>query len=814
MGTSGKRGTFGTLLRRHRLAAGLTQEALAERSRLSAQAVGALERGERRSPYRSTVDLLAEALRLSPADRRELAAAARRWGPARGDDVPGTALPTPPVPLLGREADVELATDLLRRPHVRLLTLTGAPGVGKTRLGLAVAAALAADFPGPVVFVPLASLADPDLVVSTVGRAVGMPESPAAPLDALVAHIGARPALVVMDNFEHLLPATPALAGLLERCPSLRLLVTSRAALNLRGEHQLRVRPLPVPAAEEASLDELARVPSVALFVQRAQAVSPELRLTPDNAPLVAEACRRLEGLPLALELAAARTRLLPPDALLERLSDRLRLLVGGPRDVPEHQRTMRATLEWSYELLSAGERVLFRRLSVFRGGARAEALESVCLAAGPLPGQVLDTLGGLVDKSLVQTEIHQGDLRATMLETVRTYAGELLTETAEAAATSHAHASYCLRLAETADEALKGRDQPAWLDRLEREHDNLRAALGWARDVRQVELGLALAGRLGPFWRRRGHTREGLAWLDELLATAGAASPRTRARALMAAGALCSWHDPPGGRKRFEASLALYRSLGDRDGISRALGNLGIVAQDGDDHHRAVALFDECLDISRSLGNDHRVSHGLLNMAFSVLELGDLRRAAVMLEEAAAIQRRLGDAVGLASSLTYLGVAAGRAGDHPRSSAAMDESIRLCRDLGDEVRLAYVLAHRGYAARAAGGDPSAVADLAEALSIGRRLCVPRVVIMCIACVAAVAATRRAPAVAARLHGAATVLREQYALPISVARNALRSVEELIEGSGLDGARSEGRRLSLDQAAHEALAWTRDHARD
>jgi predicted ATPase/transcriptional regulator with XRE-family HTH domain len=804
----GRPSSFGSLLRRHRLAARLTQEALAERSRLSVQAVGSLERGERRNPYRATVDLLADALELPPAERRELFEAARRRGPWRAGHLTGTGLPSPPTPLIGREADVELAVELLRRPHVRLLTLTGTPGVGKTRLGLAAAATLAADL--PVSFVPLAALADPDQVVTTIGRAMGVRETPADPLDALVARVGDRSALVLLDNFEHLLPATPALAELLARCPCLHLLVTSRAALNVRGEHRLTIGPLPVPAAGDASVDELARVPSVALFVQRAQAVSPDFQLSAATAGAVADICRRLEGLPLALELAAARTRLLPPEALLERLADRLGMLVGGPEDVPAHQRTMRATLEWSHGLLPASERALFRRLSVFAGGAPAEALETVGQAAGQLPGSVLDVLTALEGRSLVRCEARPGELRVSMPEIVRAYARELLARAGEEEATARAHAVYYESFAEAARPALKGPGQIAWLERLEREHDNLRSALRWARDRDQPEPGLAIAGRLGRFWELHGYWREGLAWLDALLAGDGEATLETRARALTAAGNLARLGDYRYRTARYQESLALYRELGDRGGIGRSLHNLGLVAQDTDDHPAAIAYFEASLEISRTLRDDYVIAGDLVGLGFSAMAMGDLRRATLLLQEGSAIRRRRGDLLGLARSLSTLGAVTARSGEHERSEALFAESIRLCRELGDEATLSHALNKRGEAARAAGRLGEACADHAEALAVSRETGLPRGMVMSVGNLAALAASHGALDAAARWRGAISVLRERYGIPASVAGDALRTVADLTGDARFHEARSAGGRLSLDEVVDESLAWAWD----
>jgi predicted ATPase len=810
----GETPAFGELLKRHRLIARLTQQALAARSGLSAQAIGALERGARRSPYPVTVDLLATALSLSPDEHRILAAAARNRrqprGEASADDL-NHNLPVPPTLLVGRERELALATDLLRRPEVRLLTLTGCPGVGKTRLAMAVAADLAPDFPDGVWLVPLASLSDPGLVGSAIGHPLGdSREGSGSSADTLAAQIGSRRLLLLLDSFEHLVPAAPLLSELLGRCPALKLMVTSRATLHLRGEHQLQILPLPVPESVDAAPDVLARVPSIELFAQRAAARAPGFRLTAANAQAIAELCQKLDGLPLALELTAAWTRLLPPGLLLERLEDCLRAEVEGPQDLPEHQRTMRATLQWSYCLLSEGQRALFRRLSVFAGAAPIEAMEAVCQGAGPIPDGVLRSLNGLVDQNMALREAVDDELRLSMLEVMRAFAREQLVASGEAEATARAHAEWYLALADAAERALKGPGQLAWLDRLERERDNLRAAMGWARDHHQIELGLAVAGRLWRFWERRGHVPEGLAWLDDLLARDADVSPETRARALNAAGNLSRWIDCRARAGHYAASLALYRQLGDREGVGRLLSNLGMVDQDLQDHRTACARFEESVAILRSLGDNYLLGNTLSNFAFSALDLGDHRRAARMFEEANAIRRRLDDRLGLARSLMGEGIALERLGASERAAELMGESLDLCRTMGDQATLAFVLALRGDAARADDWWESAARDYAEALIVAQRVGAPRITLMCVEGLAAVASARREMEVAATLYGAGDALREQCGMPSARVDDRRRATvgETLLDGR-VSRAWADGLRLSLPEVAERAVAASR-----
>jgi predicted ATPase/DNA-binding XRE family transcriptional regulator len=472
--------SFGELLAAYRSTAELTQEELADRAGLSVDGIGLLERGARRTPRSHTVDALADALRLGPHERASFEAAARRKQRPAAVRIP-PELRLPSTPFVGRECDLAEVRSTLARPHVRLLTLTGPPGAGKTRLALEAATAEAVDRRDGAAVVPLADLACPELVMAAIRRWLGLDERSAEPaLEAVAAHCRHRQLLLVLDNFEHVLAAAFELTELVARCPGLQLLVTSRAALRVRGEHELPVQPLRVPAAGDSC--DLPDVPAARLFLDRVEAAAPGFRLSEANTPAVAEICRRLDGLPLALELAAPWIKLLTPDELLSRLDDRLELLVDGPRDLPERQRTMRDALRWSGELLAPEPRALLRRLSVFAGGAPADALRRVCEAAGPLPGGPLPHLAALVNHSLVQCGSLDGtEPRIAMLENVRAYGRELLRAAGEVDATAWAHLAHYAELAAAARDGIEGPARASWFDRLAREHDNLGAALGWA---------------------------------------------------------------------------------------------------------------------------------------------------------------------------------------------------------------------------------------------------------------------------------------------------------------------------------------------
>ncbi|MCA1722672.1 MAG: tetratricopeptide repeat protein [Thermomicrobia bacterium] len=710
---------FASLLRALREQAGLTQEELAERAGLSADAIGLLERGERRRPQRYTVDRLAAALAVAGDERARFVAAARAAASQPQAQTAAAGLPAPATPFFGRDDELAALIGILAPPGARLVTLTGPGGVGKTRLALAVAAWLTPRFADGVAFVPLAALDDPALVAGAIARALGLPERPRQTPESLLASaLQGRQLLLVLDNCEHLLAATPLFADLLASCPRLVLLATSRAPLHLAAERQFPVAPFAVPDDAQLADPNAVQNPALALFAERARAVSPAFALSDANRAPVAAICRRLDGLPLAIELAAAWTKALPPRALLTRLARRLPLLAGGARDLPARHRTLRDAIAWSDALLPRRERALFRRLSIFVGGWTLEAAEAACTARGAGAGETLAALAALVDASLVLPPAEEvawdGEPRYGMLETVREYASGELAGSDEMEAIRNRHLRYFLDLVERADAHLVGPDEGRWLGRLEAEHPNLRAALRGAIERGDADAAMRFAAVLWRFWATRGHLDEGRRWLGSILALVSVADggdsevvptipPLRRAMLLHVAGNLARTQgDYDAAIPLYEECLAIRRAHGDEQGMAAAMHNLGIIAHEQGDDATAVRRYEEGLPLVRRAGHTYGVAFNLASLADALLALGSVAQAIARYEESRTLFGEIGHTWGIAHTLIGLGNARRAANDLERAADLFREAAALEIAIGHHQGTA--AAFEGLAARAGGG--------------------------------------------------------------------------------------------------------------
>jgi len=771
--------TLGDVLRRSRLAAGLTQEQLAERSGLSVRGISDLERGLKLRPRKETIALLAAALGLTESERTLLASTSRRLtgdvqetAPllARSwDGPPRHNLPLQPTSFVGRKGEIASISE--RLDEVRLLTLTGPGGVGKTRLVLEVARGLLKRYRDGVWFVDLAPVRDPALVPGAVARTLGIRDAGDQPLlDTLRLYLQPRSTLLLLDNFEQVIGAAPLLADLLTFCHRLKILVTSRQRLRLRGEQVWPVSPLALPDTD-ADPAEIGRAPAVALFVARAQARHPAFQLQATNALLVAAVCARLDGLPLAIELAAAWVELLPLGAIQARLEHSLDLLNAGPRDAPVRQHTLRAAIAWSYGLLDAAEQTTFRHLAVFPGGFTIEAAEVVCTRE-----DLLARLSSLLDKNLIRSDARgdeaQGEARFRLLDTIREFGLEQLAASGELHDVQKRFARYFLALAEEGHLSLRARVQRIWLDRLEAEHANLQGVLDWSvSQPDRLELGARLSGALCEFWSFHGHFASGRAWYERVLARAEGANLPAALRVTLlwtaaylalrasdyvaatrfgdqgialgerAAGSCdlayclamrglvaCRQSHFALARATFERGLGVARQQGDPRAVAMTLGFSGILAYLEGDYPRACALSEECLRWFRQQGEAWGIAMNLDTLGAVARQHGQYHRAQALHQESLAASQEIGDQAGVARSLANLGHVARAQGDSASATLGYAESLRIAREIGDRSFAAMALGNLGVLAERAGDLALAQAQLEESLTLGRAVGDPRLI--------------------------------------------------------------------------------------
>jgi predicted ATPase/class 3 adenylate cyclase len=758
-------------------------------------------------------------------------------------------LPAQPTPLIGREAEVRDVSERMRRENIRLLTLTGPGGIGKTRVALQAAADLLDDFRDGVYFVPLAPIRDPEVVTVAIAQALGVKEQGDRLLvEQIKAYLRQKRILLLLDNFEQVAAAGSLVAELLAAAPELKVMISSREVLHLYGEHEYSVPPLSVPDMRNLPpIERLTQYEAVRLFIERAQAVRPDFTITSENAPAVAEICTRLDGLPLGIELAAARSKLFPPKALLARLDKRLALLTTGARDLPARQQTLRSAITWSYDLLDPAEQAIFTRLGVFAGGCTLEAVEAVLaddqgggegeLSVYVPASTLLDGLTSLIDKSLLKQQDGLGGAsRFVMLETIHEYALERLKDSGEYGALHNRHVAYFLMLAEAAEPYFRSAMQVEWADRLECEHDNFRAALAYCvtpgelrfetadqdtsrkpQTSRLTEIGLRLAGALFWFWHRRNYLTEGRRWLDEALMRAnGLGRTAARANALFGAGTLASVQgDLVTTRSRVEESVAIWREVGDKRGLALSLSydrGLGWIALYERRVAEARALFEEGVTLWRELGDKWGLAFALWGLGAAVWR-DDLSTARPIVEESVALFRALGDRKGLAHALFQLGILAGMEANYTRASALYQEALAVGRELGDKELIVQGLGSSGGVAEAQGDYTRAMALYQEGLALAWPLDMKDTVPHFVISLAGIAGAFKQAERAARLLSAGESLLNTIGLSVSVwpqfradyDRHVAAARAQLDDATFAE-AWAVGQALTWEQAVDEALA--------
>jgi len=718
-----------------------------------------------------------------------------------------TNLPQPVTTLLGREKELDNAWPLLLRDEVRVLTLTGPGGTGKTALGLEVARSLVSSFSDGVFFVPLAPIFEPKFVVPTIAGILGVKEEGSVTiLESLKNFLRDKQILLVLDNFEQVVKAGPQMADLLTACPRLKLLVTSREALHIREEREFPVPPLTLPDLKRLpGAEALAANAAVSLFVERAHAAKPDFELTNENARSVAEICYRLDGLPLALELAAARVKILTPQALLRRLESRLGILTGGAKDLPSRQQTLRNAIAWSHDMLDNELKKLFMWLSVFLGGFNVEAAEAVCESAGGMHTSALDGLSALVERSLLRQEVIGEEPRFSFLETIREFSIECLKSSGDSDRLRRAHADFYLTLSEKEPE-LRGTGQAELLNRLDREHDNLRGALRWSLEVGETELGLRFAASLWRFWFVRGYVAEGRDWIQKLLSIS---TKRTEARAnsLLGAGSLANFHgDVTAARAYYEESLSINRELGKTAGEAVALYYIADLAQDQGDYDNAEKLAQESLRMTTEVGDKRRISYALGLLGEIAIAKGDFGEARSFFLKSLEMSRQLGEKLEISMSLGYLGDIACRLDDFQNALKYSEESLSLSREVGDKEGIAMALSSMGSLARRKGEFQRARTLLTDSLKIFIETSEKERIAHTLEQLGGVDVDESQMEEAALLFAAAEALRETMKVPMAPVDRPqydkdLALVRSTLAGERLTSAWTRGRTTTLEELA-------------